>query len=650
MIKRLIFTTLCATSLVALAEKTEPYQGSRIFWDLNSKTTIFSSGTYSRMIELQDGRLLAVAEGGGIKICFSRTKGSSWGDVSTIVSNPNLVNYAVPDLIQLSDGTILIGFNPRPSEPYSEERKFGIRVVRSTDNGDTWSDPIYIFDAQSYSDDGCWEPAFLELPSGEIHCYFANENDYTTSNEQCISVCRSFDKGLTWSDPERVSFRSGSRDGMPVPVLLDNGEIVVIIEDNGWPGRDNFTATTVRTTLEDNWSSGYVDADSDMRDMIFETTPAVGIASAAPYLRVLGNGETVASFQGNEGRNTTDLQYYDMFVLVGDSEARNFKAQSRPFSLDMTEHSIWNSLSVIEDTVVVAIGSIGTPYGSDKIQMIKGYPKTAFYAAYCDNITIDGVSSTEEQWTDNSARQIVMGNTTGNMSTIDFAYDEENLYMTARIIDRTLINTGSDNDGLCIMIDADDVCGTTPEEGMYAIFFDTNGSVKLRDCGDGRWNDYETVTEIEYAINIQSFYYDIEAAIPWSLLGKTAVPSNRMAIAIEVTDKQTITLTKDVIPDVDNSASWTWMEFKLLDKTASGVSMVKNDEDDTIVKVGNDVIEVMSTKDVNNILLYTFDGRNIGMWSNCGQYYQIPLQFRHGGGILLLRFSDGRTMSKKIIY
>ena len=206
------------------------------------------------MIELQDGRLLAVAEAlGGIAVTYSSNKGETWSSPRLIASPPEKVFYAVPDVIQLSDGTILVGINPRPVAPYSTERRFGIRVVQSTDNGESWSEPMFVFDAQHTFNDGCWEPAFLELPSGEVQCYFANENEYTGNDDQNISMCRSFDKGKTWSDPVTICYRPGSRDGMPVPLLLkDESEIAVIIEDNGWPGRGNFAATTVRNTLQEN--------------------------------------------------------------------------------------------------------------------------------------------------------------------------------------------------------------------------------------------------------------------------------------------------------------------------------------------------------------------------------------------------------------
>jgi len=227
---------------------------------------------------------MAVAEaGGGISVAYSENGGTTWSSPELIMRSASLVPYAVPDVIQLKDGTIVVGFNPRPSAPYSDDRKFGIRVTRSTDNGKTWSAPIFVYDAQSTFSDGCWEPCFLELPSGELQCYFANENNFQSSNEQEISMCRSFDGGLSWDAPVRICYRAGTRDGMPVPILTENDEIVVIIEDTGHPNRNSFRATTVRTPLSENWSQ-WVDGGSSRREMIFADESEKAFISAAPYL------------------------------------------------------------------------------------------------------------------------------------------------------------------------------------------------------------------------------------------------------------------------------------------------------------------------------------------------------------------------------
>lgn len=638
------------------AERHEPYTGSRIFWDLSSEVTVFDSGNYARMIELQDGRLLAVSEGGGgIQVSYSQNKGKSWSSPERIVASPSKISYAVPDVIQLTDGTIIIGFNPRPQEPYSEDRLFGIRSVRSTDNGETWGEITYVFDAKHTFNDGCWEPAFLELPSGEVQCYFANEGEYTSSNEQCISMCRSFNKGQSWSEPVKVCFRAGSRDGMPVPVLLkDESEIVVIIEDNGWPGRGNFAATTVRTKLEDNWESGYVDANSPMRNMIFETVPPVGEISAAPYMRVLPWGETIASFQGNKGRSgVTDLQYFDMFVYVGDGQAKNFKAGSTPFALGLDQHSIWNSVSVIEDSVIVAVGSIGNPNKSNHVNMIKGYPKRQVVAAYCNSIEVDASKGSGETWATKSADQLMMGRITGNRTTADFAYDSEYLYMTARVVDRNLVNSGIDNDGIYLYFDADNVSDTEPVAGMYSFFLDTDGTVDFRRGNAGRWEKDESATGIKYAVNAKSLYYDMEVAIPWSLFGKDGAPvGQRMAMALEIVNKEEYVRESETIPDVDNDASWTWMEFRLLPGEGSGVAeaQVADDSHDVTTVVSGGTLMVKSAMPMNRVSVYTFDGKMLSDKVFDSTMQEIPLPALAGGGVLRVLFEDGNIVCKKVIF
>ena len=550
-------------------QRLTPYQGSRIFWDINSRTTIFASGQYARMIELRDGRLLVVADGyeAGTGVAFSNDQGKNWSSPTRLLP-PDNISYVNSEVFQLNNGTILVGVNTRPKQPYSVDRRFGIRVIRSIDNGATWSDPVFVYDAQHLFTAGCWEPAFLELPSGELQCYFADEseNEYSYHTDQKILMCRSYDKGLTWSKPIIISYRPGSRDGMPVPLLLqDKSEIVVIIEDNGWPGRESFTVTTVRNKLDDNWTKGYVDAESPLREIIFQTIPSVGIYSAAPYIRQLPWGETVASFQSNENRPSNDLvNDADMHVLVGDEHAKNFKAKSAPFSFDHNQKASWTSISVIDTGIVVALASIGPPFKRNHIEMIKGYPVRQANAAY-GSIKVDGIKTAGEKWTTPNAAQLRMGHVTKNRSYIDFLYDDKYLYITARVIDRDFINTGTDNDGVRFFIDADDVSGSTPQIGMYSFFFDTNGTVKFQRVENDTWRTDYNISDILYAIDIQSLYYNIEAAIPWSLLGKTAPPVNeRMAIAIEIVNKKQDSIITEAIPDVDNNASWTWLEFRLV--------------------------------------------------------------------------------------
>ena len=62
-------------TLGAMGAHKEAYDRSRIFWDTDTKKTLFSNGNYARMIQLNDGRLMVAAENGGIHVIYSTDGG-----------------------------------------------------------------------------------------------------------------------------------------------------------------------------------------------------------------------------------------------------------------------------------------------------------------------------------------------------------------------------------------------------------------------------------------------------------------------------------------------------------------------------------------------------------------------------------------------
>ena len=77
--KKALLIGLCSLLTIgASAARKDAYDRSRIFWDTDTKKTLFSSGNYARMIQLQDGRLMVAAENGGIKVIYSSDGGKSW--------------------------------------------------------------------------------------------------------------------------------------------------------------------------------------------------------------------------------------------------------------------------------------------------------------------------------------------------------------------------------------------------------------------------------------------------------------------------------------------------------------------------------------------------------------------------------------------
>ena len=555
----LLLLGLCLNMAAATVAR---YNGTRIFWDSRSPVAIMGGG-YGRLIELQDGRLLACCESGGIKVSFSTNKGNSWSSPTLIAPNSNNTPNCVPDLIQLADGTIIVGYNPRPSQPYTEDRRFGIRVRRSTDKGRTWSNEIFVYDADSVFENGCWEPSFLELPSGELQLYFADESPYTNSGEQQISICRSFDGGLTWSAPQRVSFRSGYRDGMPVPVMLsDKKNIVVAIEDNGWSGVGDFVPTTVRTPLSNNWKT-YVSGSNSLRNRSINHSYCPVAKGGAPYLRVLPNGETVLSHQSTYGEGDN----MKMYVYVGNKQAKDFKAMSRPF-YQSGKGCWWNSLAVIDTGIVVAVGGL-----DGKVSMVKGYPMKQFQVPYATP-QIDGRLTSADGYYHSSARQVPMGNETGSFSYFDFAYDLNNLYMACIVFRSGATSEQPNPDGVNLYVESKGASTDRPLASAYRFTILPDGSLSASKGNGTDWVSTE-LSGVQVGNTLSTSNYRLEVAIPWISIGLSTAPimsqGQNISVNLEVLTSGDGTQLVERIPDAQPQKPSTWMLLNIIEPDPTGI-------------------------------------------------------------------------------
>jgi len=281
----------------------------------------------------------------------SRDEGRTWEEERTVAEFA-FGTAANHELLVLANGWILIAYNERPNDGV---HPFAIRVITSRDGGGTWSEPRLAYEGGVTPSVGCWEPAMIQIPWGEMHLFFANEKPCPDTNEQEITMLRSLDNGENWNPPERISFRSRFRDGMPVPLVLafDKG-IAVAIEDNGLS--DVFKPVIIHTPLDDNWQSGFVDGESARRWSALDPPLTPAVYSGAPYLRQFPSGETVLSIQSGEGRpRGNTLDFSRMAVYIGDSDARNFTNRSFPFKVPDDASGLWNSLFIKNAATVTAI-------------------------------------------------------------------------------------------------------------------------------------------------------------------------------------------------------------------------------------------------------------------------------------------------------
>ena len=633
-----LLSAFLLTTLCSFAVKTQPYVGSRIFWDSRSPIVVFNGGGYARIMELQDGRLMACCEWSGIRISFSSNKGQTWKEPTTIVTNTNNVPNCVPDMIQLRDGTIIVAYNPRPSTPYTDDRRFSIRLKRSTDNGRTWSKEIVVYDGGSTFETGCWEPCLLELPSGELQLYFADESPYDKNADQQISICRSFDKGLTWSAPACVSYRAGYRDGMPVPVLLsDSTTIAVAIEDNGW-GYNDFVPTIVRTTLSRNWNS-FVPASSTYRTKAIDYKYCPVATGGAPYLRVLPNGETVLSHQSPYNHSGKP----DMYVYVGNSSARNFKAMSSPFPVPQDQQALWNSLAVIDTGVVVAVSGY-----SGGIKMVKGYPKHQLEVPY-GHPDVDGTRTISEGYFSSKAEQILMGSETETYTYADLAYDEDSLYVICRVYDKKLVYSGEHADIVSIGIETESAPYTTPQLTSFRYDISPDATFHLYRGTGAAWEVQEKSSS-HLAFRRTSSVYTFEMAVPWSELGQENAPlGNAMTFNIQVTNGDGTSHVVECIADTKPNGPYTWMplHFHANDHELP-LFQIQADESASLQLVGSKGdYQLCATEEVCSLQLFDIHGRSLLSMSDPPKMVRLPFLLP---GLYVIRasFLSGETFSRKL--
>lgn len=357
-------------------------KGIHIVWDSSTLTKVSGATSsagysgYARMAQLQDGSLICVYEAGGnIVAVKSYDKGRTWSDTVTIAAEEPGIKMSTPDILELADGSLLVMYNPRPLKPYKPSKRFAIRTKKSYDGGTTWTDGRLLYQCGYRPRSGCWEPSAVQLPSGEIQLFFSNESIYTSSNEQNISLLRSKDGGQTWTKkPEIVSFLPGSRDGMPVPLVLPESNVVVVtIENNSGA---NFKPYTIRSSFKNNWSTT-IGRNSPYRDYALAQKLNSSVYAGAPYLVQLNSGETLLSYQGTEFRQPNSVGGAVMRVAIGNKEARNFKHISTPFDIPSNSNGLWNSLAVTNDGTIIALTSTNAyaNNGHVEIWMIKGHVK-----------------------------------------------------------------------------------------------------------------------------------------------------------------------------------------------------------------------------------------------------------------------------------
>ncbi len=111
-------------------------------------------------------------------------------------------NWRIPAILCLDDGTLLAVNDKRKYNETDLPEDIDIVYRRSSDKGYTWSEPQTLIEGQGRGL-GYGDPALVQCQNGDVLCLFAGHNGYfqsTAANPICVFMCRSTDRGQTWSD------------------------------------------------------------------------------------------------------------------------------------------------------------------------------------------------------------------------------------------------------------------------------------------------------------------------------------------------------------------------------------------------------------------------------------------------------------------
>ena len=111
-------------------------------------------------------------------------------------------NWRIPAILCLDDGTLLAVNDKRKYNETDLPEDIDIVYRRSSDRGRTWTDPETMI-AGTGRKQGYGDPALVQCANGDVLCLFAGHNGYfqsTVTDPICVYMCRSTDRGRTWSD------------------------------------------------------------------------------------------------------------------------------------------------------------------------------------------------------------------------------------------------------------------------------------------------------------------------------------------------------------------------------------------------------------------------------------------------------------------
>jgi len=440
--------------------------------------------------------------------------------------------YANCDGVVLSNGDILAAVSYRANSGYRDLPKdAGVEIKRSTDNGATWSNPIEIYQGVN------WEPYLLELPSGEIHCYFTDSSRTgIKSTDTGTVMVVSKDGGKTWTPsfgslPYYVIRMKWDENGntyfnhqMPSVIKLNGGNKLAAAMETNYLG--TYYISFAFTGDDGAWTHLNPDQEGpvDSKNLQFK--------GSAPYLVQFPSGETVVSYN--------EASVYKM--KIGDAQAQNFGPVYTPFS----GKGFWGTLNMTDSHRVIG----AMPNTSAGKVMLAQFVLNHRISAIQRSVTVDGENL---EWA-NTDDALFVGEKSQAQATLRCSFDKDNVYFLVEVLDKSV----SKDDFATIYLSPvtnDDKLAS----GAYRIKVSSEG-LKSTEAYNTAWTNNTDlgakasakVFDASNTDNSNSYGYITEISVPRSKLN---IQSGQILVNFSITDSQS---SEDAIsnPASTSTASW----------------------------------------------------------------------------------------------
>ncbi len=241
-------------------------EGDVVFHD---KQTITADPVDSRFVYAVWDRI-SIDNDGPTWFARSIDGGASWQPARPIY-DPGINSQTIGNIIVVLPNGTLVNFYTHIDSAANGTNLAYLDLIRSTDNGVTWSSPIRINSQLTVGTvdpetgarvrDGTLVPSVAVAPDGNLYAAW-QDSRFSAGNHDAIAAAHSADGGLTWSTPVRVNGNPGVAAFLPAMNVRADGMIGISYFDLRPNTSDANTLYTsiwlARSTDAVNWQESQV--------------------------------------------------------------------------------------------------------------------------------------------------------------------------------------------------------------------------------------------------------------------------------------------------------------------------------------------------------------------------------------------------------